>query len=170
MHIRPATIDDIPNLVRLVNSAYRGEGGWTGESHLIDGPRTRTEDIEELLREPGGVILTAWEGADLMGCVYLKRADDQLYLGMLGVWPMKQGAGVGKQLMAAAEEHARLQACSAIRITVISVRDELIAWYERHGFRRTGEVEAFHAGDRFGTQKQPLELAVLEKIIAPAVN
>ena len=65
--------------------------------------------------------------------------------------------------MAAAMEHARQQGCTAIRITVISVRDELIGWYQRQGFRRTGEIEPFHAGDNFGTLKQPLELAVLEK-------
>jgi ribosomal protein S18 acetylase RimI-like enzyme len=163
MHIRHATDGDTTNLLRLVNSAYRGEGGWTGESHLIAGPRTRTEDIEELLHDPDAAMLVAWEEGEMMGCVYLKRQDGNLYLGMLSVWPAKQGAGVGKYLMKAAEEYASLHQCRKIRITVISVREELIAWYERHGFRRTGEAEPFHAGDRFGTQKQPLELAVLEK-------
>lgn len=65
--------------------------------------------------------------------------------------------------MAAAMDYARERRCAAIRIGVISVRGELIAWYERQGFRRTGEAEPFHVGDRFGTVKQPLELAVLEK-------
>lgn len=100
-----------------------------------------------------------------MGCVYLQLQVEKVYLGMLSVWPAKQGTGVGKALMAAAEEFAKLQDCAAIRITVISVRDELIAWYERHGFRRTGEAVPFHGGDRFGTVKQPLELAVLERVI-----
>lgn len=45
MPIRPATIDDIPELVRLVNSAYRGEGGWTGEAHLNGGPRTGAAEV-----------------------------------------------------------------------------------------------------------------------------
>lgn len=163
MRIRPAVIEDVPELVRLVNSAYRGEGGWTGEAHLIGGPRTRAPDVEELVREPGGVILTSWEEGWLVGCVYLKKDEEKLYLGMLSVWPEKQGAGVGKRLMAAAKEYAETHGCKAIRITVISAREELIAWYERHGFRRTGELEPFHAGEKFGIQKQPLELAVLER-------
>jgi ribosomal protein S18 acetylase RimI-like enzyme len=165
MRIRPATIEDIPELVNLVNSAYRGEGGWTGEAHLIGGPRTGVEDVEELVRESGGVILTGWEGEELVGCVHLKKEKEKLYLGMLSVWPAKQGLGTGKRLMAAAETYARGHGYKTIRITVILVREELIAWYERHGFRRTGEVEAFHAGDRFGAVKRPLELAVLEKVI-----
>ena len=196
MIIRPATIAEVSELVRLVNSAYRGEEGqvgWTNEAHLIGGPRTSAVDVEELVREPGGVILTGWgEGGSfgkgsgqaeaaglgeagsaaglgelghLLGCVYLKLEGQKLYLGMLSVWPELQGAGIGKRLMEAAAEYAAEHHCTAIRITVISVRDELIAWYERHGFRRTGEVEAFHAGDRFGTLKRKLELAVLEKLL-----
>jgi ribosomal protein S18 acetylase RimI-like enzyme len=165
MPIRPATNDDIPELVNLVNGAYRGEGGWTGEAHLIGGPRTGMEDVEELLRDSGGVILTEWEGDELMGCVYLKEEREKLYLGMLSVLPAKQGLGIGKRLMASAGDYAVERRCKSIRITVISEREELIAWYERLGFRRTGEVEAFHAGDRFGRVKRPLELAVLEKVI-----
>ena len=171
MQIRKATINDIPDLVPLVNSAYRGEDGqkgWTNEAHLIGGPRTKAEDVEELIREPGAVILTGWEAGGLVGCVYLKKEGEKLYLGMLSVWPMRQRSGVGKRLMDAAGPYARIHGCKVIRITVISVRVELIAWYERHGFHRTGESEPFHAGDRFGTVKQRLELAVLEKnIIGP---
>jgi ribosomal protein S18 acetylase RimI-like enzyme len=163
MKIRIAEVEDIPGLVPLVNSAYRGEGGWTNESHLIGGPRTRAADLEELMRDPEGVILTGWEEGELAGCVYLQRQGEQLYLGLLSVWPARQGKGVGKALMAAGMAYARQQGCAVIRITVISVREELIAWYERHGFRRTGEVTPFHAGERFGAQKRPLELAVLER-------
>lgn len=163
MQMRKATIDDIEDLALLVNQAYRGEGGWTGEAHLIGGPRTRPADIEELVREPGGVILMSWEDGALVGCVYLKKEDEKLYLGMLSVLPEKQGAGIGKRLMAAAKEYAETHGCKIIRITVISAREELIAWYERHGFQRTGEMEPFHAGDRFGTVKRPLQLAVLER-------
>ncbi|HXD78177.1 MAG TPA: GNAT family N-acetyltransferase [Puia sp.] len=165
MLIRPAVVGEIPAIVTIVNAAYRAEGGekgWTSEAHLIGGPRTREADVGELMRGRG-LILTAWEGAEMVGCVYLLVEGDKLNLGMLSVRPALQGAGTGKFLMAAATEYAKQRQCKAIRITVISVRDELIAWYERHGFRRTGEIEPFHAGDRFGTQKQPLELAVLER-------
>ena len=163
MQIRIATVENIPGLVPLVNSAYRGDGGWTNESHLIGGPRTRAADVEELIRDPGRVILTGWEGGDLAGCVYLQQQGEKLYLGMLSVRPARQGNGVGKALMAAGMEYARQLGCKVIRITVISARGELITWYERQGFRRTGEVESFHGGDQFGIQKQPLEMVVLEK-------
>ena len=167
MTIQPATTADIPCIVKLVNSAYRGEAGevgWTHEGHLISGPRTQEADVAELMRG-GGVILTGWEHEELAGCVYLKKEVHRLYLGMLSVSPRHQGLGIGKKLMAAAAASAVQQNCSVIRITVISARGELIAWYERQGFRRTGEVEPFHEGDRFGTVKQPLELVVLEKTV-----
>ena len=169
MSIKPAKSEDIPSLVRLVNSAYRGEDGqvgWTNEAHLIGGPRTSETDVAELLAEQGSRVLICRTREDeLAGCVYLKVEGDRLYLGMLSVWPALQGAGVGKKLMAAAMDYARERRCAAIRITVISVREELIAWYERQGFWRTGEMEPFHVGDRFGTVKRPLELAVLEKAL-----
>jgi ribosomal protein S18 acetylase RimI-like enzyme len=84
---------------------------------------------------------------------------------MLSVWPARQGAGIGKFLLSAAVDHAKKNQCGSIRITVISVRPELIAWYERHGYRRTGEIEPFHAGEKFGIQKQPLQLVVLERLV-----
>jgi ribosomal protein S18 acetylase RimI-like enzyme len=165
--ILPATSADTPALVRLVNSAYRGEGGqqgWTNESHLIASSRINDAGIEELLHNPGAVILklTGPDGA-LLGCVYLQKQGDRLYLGLLSVAPHQQNGGIGKKLLAAADEYARHHHCTHIHITAISVRHELIAWYERHGYRRTGELEPFHYGDRFGSQKQPLQLAVLEK-------
>ena len=165
--ITPAGPADIPALVLLVNSAYRGldgQQGWTNEAHLIGGPRTFAADLEELLQNPGATILkcTAPDGT-ILGCVYLQTQGDKLFLGLLSVLPSQQNAGTGKLFLAAADDYARLHHCTCIHITVISVRPELIAWYERHGYRRTGELEPFHAGDRFGTQKQKLELAVLEK-------
>lgn len=165
MDIRAAIKEDVPSLVDLVNKAYRGDGGWTNESHLIGGPRTGPGDVQELMRDPCGVILTAWDEDGLAGCVHLKREGGKLCLGMLSVLPAAQGSGIGKLLMVSAVEYARRQGCTVIEITVISEREELIAWYERHGFRRTGEIRPFHAGERFGTLKRPLELAVLEKEI-----
>jgi GNAT superfamily N-acetyltransferase len=167
--ITPATSADIPALVTLVNSAYRGEAGqqgWTHEAHLIAGSRTNAAGIEELLNTPGATILkyTAPTGA-LLGCVYLQQQANTLYLGLLSVLPIQQGTGIGKHLLSAADDYARRHQCTVIHITVITARAELLAWYERHGYRRTGELQPFHAGEKFGIQKQTLELAVLEKPI-----
>ncbi|HEY4111081.1 GNAT family N-acetyltransferase [Puia sp.] len=167
--ISSATPADIAALVPLVNRAYRGEAGeqgWTNESHLLSGARTTAAGIEELLQNPGALILK-YTGSDgtLLGCVYLQTQEERLYLGLLSVLPSHQNAGIGKQFLAAADDYARQHRCTHIHITVISARTELLTWYERHGYRRTGEIEPFHAGEKFGIQKQKLELAVLEKPI-----
>ncbi|MBS1664726.1 MAG: GNAT family N-acetyltransferase [Bacteroidetes bacterium] len=173
MPIVCATPDDIPALTKLVNSAYRGEGGWTNESHLLDGARTNEAGIAELIREPDSIIfkyvdleVTQAELAEKpAGCVYLHKQGNKLYLGMLSVDPTRQGGGIGKDLLDAAVVYAQEMGCVTIRITVISLRTELVAWYERHGYVRTGETEPFHAGEKFGIQKQPLELVVLERAV-----
>lgn len=165
--IIPSTNNDIPVLVRLVNSAYRGEGskkGWTTEADLLDGTRTDEANIYDLINDPGAVILKCLnEEGGIIACVYLQKQQHKLYLGMLSVSPDLQGAGIGKILLAAAEEHAVKNECKSVFMTVISVRHELIAWYERHGYKKTGETKPFPVGEKFGIQKQPLELIVLEK-------
>ncbi|GGG50130.1 GNAT family N-acetyltransferase [Hymenobacter glacieicola] len=164
-----ATETDLPDLLRLVNRAYRGEAsrqGWTTEAHLLDGQRTDLEDLRELLRAPGATFLLARnpEG-ELLGSVYLQHQSPDLYLGMLFVEPAQQAQGLGKLLLAAAENHARQLSCTGILISVISVRAELLAWYERHGFRRTGETAAFPTDTRFGIPRQKLGLLLLRKVL-----
>jgi ribosomal protein S18 acetylase RimI-like enzyme len=165
--IIPSTKNDVPALVRLVNSAYRGEGskkGWTTEADLLDGTRTDEANIADLINDPQAIILKYLnEDSKIIACVYLQKQGSRLYLGMLSVLPDIQGAGIGKALLAAAHEHAIKNQCSYIFMTVISVRHELVAWYERHGYKRTGETKPFPVGEKFGIQKQPLELIVLEK-------
>ncbi|MEK7199822.1 MAG: GNAT family N-acetyltransferase, partial [Bacteroidota bacterium] len=87
------------------------------------------------------------------------------YLGMLTVNPLLQAQGIGKQLLLAAEAYARQNNCNGITMTVIAVRHELIAWYERHGYRPTGETEPFPADPVFGLPKQVLYFIVMEKAI-----
>jgi ribosomal protein S18 acetylase RimI-like enzyme len=167
--ISPATAADLSRLSALVNSAYRGEGskkGWTTEADLLGGQRTDEAGLQKMIDTPGAAILK-YEDADhqLVGCVYLQVKPEGLYLGMLTVSPELQGAGIGKRLLSAAETFAKQADCPAIVMTVISVRSELIAWYERHGYQRTGETQPFPADPAFGLPKQPLEFIVLEKTI-----
>lgn len=162
-----ATEKDIPALDVLVNSAYRGETskkGWTTEADLLDGIRTDANSLSKLIGEPGSVILLYRdENSILQGCVYLKKKNTQLYLGMLTVSPELQAKGIGKKLLAGAENHALENGCGSVVMTVISVRHELIAWYERHGYAPTGETEPFPSGPEFGLPKQPLVFIVMEK-------
>jgi ribosomal protein S18 acetylase RimI-like enzyme len=99
----------------------------------------------------------------LTGCVYLQKQEDKLYLGMLTVSPEMQGLGIGKRLLKAAEDYALEQNCQAIDMTVITIRTELINWYERHGYRKTGETKPFPSDPRYGIAKQLLEFYVMTK-------
>ena len=158
---------DAPALDKLVNSAYRGDTsrqGWTTEADLLDGTRTDAAAIIELIETPGITILKYVETNEILACVELKKESDKLYLGMLTVKPMLQGKGIGKELLKAAEEEAKKQKCTSIFMTVISVRQELIDWYTRHGYQLTGERKPFAFNDpRFGQPKMKLEFIVLEK-------
>ncbi len=169
--IRPAAIPDIPELVRLVNEAYRGETsreGWTTEADLVEGTlRTDEQALANLIARPGTVVLTCREsGGGLVGCVYLEQAGKDLYLGMLSVAPRLQGRGAGRLLLEAAEAHARSLGCQAIVMQVISLRRELLAWYARRGYQPTGETRPFPEDDRLGKARQPLEFLVLRRELA----
>ncbi|HMO41336.1 MAG TPA: GNAT family N-acetyltransferase [Saprospiraceae bacterium] len=168
--ISTASLTDINELVSLINSAYRGESakqGWTTESDLIQGLRTDAEDMQQILTDPNTTFLkyTDATGA-IIGCMRLQRRDNRLYLGMLTVSPILQTQGIGKQLLYAAEIEAQRQGCHAIFMTVFSIRTELIAWYQRHGYHFTGEVIPFQPNPKFEILNQPLEFWVLEKKMA----
>jgi ribosomal protein S18 acetylase RimI-like enzyme len=167
MPITTATITDTEELTALVNSAYRGESskqGWTTESDLLDGQRVDDIFMLSYLQDENVTILKHVNHHDqITGCVYLEPKGNKLYLGMLTVSPVEQGKGIGKQLLARADEYAKDKNLEAITITVITTRHELIAWYERHGYQQTGELRPFHVDPRFGVPKAPIELLVMEK-------
>jgi predicted N-acetyltransferase YhbS len=169
--IRKAGTQDVPRMVAIINSVYRGEGskrGWTTEADLISGElRTDEADLLGLMAKPTATFLICEETADAVavGCVYLDRRGGRLYLGMLSVDLDWQASGIGKRLLTAAEEHARSQGCSSIFMQVIPVRSELMAWYARNGYASTGERKPFDGNPRFGVPKEPLEFVILEKRI-----
>ena len=166
MNITKATIKDIAQLEKLINSAYRGEEskkGWTTEADLLEGQRVNAEGLEKIINTPGSVILKCSnEKNTIIGCVYLKKNDHKLYLGMLTVSPTLQAGGIGKKILKAAEEYAAAQNCDTIEMTVISVRHELIDWYNRHGYYDTGERSPF-PDDTLSTKKRSLEFITMEK-------
>ncbi len=158
---------DAAEIAALVNSAYRGDSareGWTHEAEILGGTRTDEEDIGNILNAAGFLILKCVLNGKIIGCVELKLEVDRLYLGMLTVRPDLQGRGIGKTLMRAAEDYANHHRCKSVFMTVISVRHELIAWYNRNGYYPTGERKPFDFTDsRFGRPKQKLEFLVMEK-------
>jgi ribosomal protein S18 acetylase RimI-like enzyme len=163
-----AAKEDIAPIEKLVNSAYRGDSsrkGWTTEADLLDGIRTNKDVLSGMINRGDSIVLKCNNAkSQLVGCVYLQKKEDKLYLGMLTVAPDIQAQGIGKKLLQAAEEYAQTQQCTAITITVISLRQELINWYERRGYKATGERKPFPSNDpRFGLPKQQLEFIVMEK-------
>jgi GNAT superfamily N-acetyltransferase len=154
---RAAVAADVPALVAFVNAAYRGDSskaGWTTEADILGGQRTDAGKLTEMIRD-GRVELACDDDGALAACVYLrKEAGGACYLGMLTVDPRRQAGGLGRRLLERSEEVAREWRCPRVRMTVIDVRAELIAWYERRGYARTGKTEPFPAGDpRFGLPK-----------------
>ena len=177
--ISPCDDADLPAIVDLVNSAYRGDSaqaGWTTEADYIDGQRTSLEDLQQdLAVETRPVLLTLRPaaGAAIVACALVDRhvgADGVPagYIGMVTVKPGLQAGGVGRAMLEAAEDYARTLGATRARMTVVSIRDTLIAWYERRGYRLTGERLPFPYDDaRFGIPRRPgLEFVVLEKPLA----
>ncbi|RTQ46870.1 GNAT family N-acetyltransferase [Hymenobacter gummosus] len=169
LYFAPATSADLAALQTLINRAYRGTDaapGWTHEAHLLSGPRTDAPALQALLTTPGARILTARDAAGaLVGSVYLEAQPPLLYLGLLAVDPARQAGGIGRQLLAAAEDYARRQGLSAVQMTVLAERPDLLAWYARRGYRPTGETRPLHAEHGAGQTRQQLTLQVLAKAV-----
>lgn len=172
LFFRRALEADVDAIVTLVNSAYRGESsraGWTTEADILGGQRTDATEIARLIAENDSMFLLCMHGARLIGSVHLAREDAATaYLGMLVIEPALQGRGLGRSLIDAAECLACEEwGISRIQLQVIALRHELIAYYERHGYARTGETRPFPVGDpRFGLPKvEGLSFDVLEKIL-----
>ncbi|HEY5804017.1 MAG TPA: GNAT family N-acetyltransferase [Lysobacter sp.] len=173
---RNATHADIDMLVALVESAYRGDAskqGWTTEADLLGGRRTGADDIRGCIDRPQSAILVAEResgggGRELLACAHVAVEDGAGYFGMFSVNPTLQGGGIGKVVINEAERVVREDwGIATMRMTVIDVRDELIAFYERRGYHRTGIKKPFPYGDeRFGQPKRDdLRFEVLEKTL-----
>ncbi|MEV5508487.1 GNAT family N-acetyltransferase [Streptomyces orinoci] len=166
---RVATTADVPALVALIESAYRGDAsraGWTTEADLLDGQRTDPEGVLAVVSDRAGRLLVAECEGEPVACCQLEHRGDHAYFGMFAVRPELQGAGLGKLVIAEAERLARAEwGAVEMHMTVIRQRAELIAWYERRGYRRTGRMSPFPYGDeRFGIPRRTdLEFELLIK-------
>lgn len=167
---RRATSGEVEQLVALVESAYRGDAsraGWTTEADLIDGQRVDTSMVAAALADPDTVVLVRpdHDGA-LLACCELRRHANGAHFGMFAVSPTRQGGGLGGEVLAEAERVARDElGVPQVRMSVLEVREELVAWYVRRGYRPTGETAPFPYGDeRFGRPRRAdLRFVVLAK-------
>ncbi|MFC8781548.1 GNAT family N-acetyltransferase [Streptomyces nigra] len=166
---RDATDADVDSLVALVESAYRGDSsraGWTTEADILEGQRTDPEGVLQVVKSPDSRLLTVERDGRIVACCQLEHRGTYAYFGMFAVSPELQGAGLGKVIIAEAERQARATwGVTEMHMTVISVRNDLIAWYERRGYRRTGRMTPFPYGDeRFGIpQRDDLQFELLVK-------
>ncbi|WP_299036774.1 GNAT family N-acetyltransferase [uncultured Pseudokineococcus sp.] len=193
--LRTAGPDDVAAVVALVQRAYRGEAsraGWTTEADLLDGQRTDAAAVGALVAAPGSAVLLLEEDGRLVACCHVEARSPAAstgahpagtdpaaggttgegrlaYVGMVAVDPAHQGAGTGRAVLAGAEAHARDSlGATDLEMTVLAQRAELVAWYERRGWSRTGERRPFPYGDeRFGRpRREDLEFVVLARSTA----
>jgi GNAT superfamily N-acetyltransferase len=169
-----ATPADVDEVVAFVNNAYRGPGaeaGWASEAKVIAGQRIDSAMLADTLANGKTTILLMRDDeiAPLAGCVSVEPADQPLvwYLSMLAIDPQRQADGLGRTLLSYAEDYVKTHGAQRIRITVIWLRHSLIEWYERRGYRRTGETEPFPYGDqRIGLPaRDDLYFEVFEKTL-----
>ena len=141
--------DDVNAILKLVRSAYRGDdsrAGWTTEADLVADERIDAAGVRAKIDEPQGVILTAYDDTGrLASCCEILRRDDELaYFGLFAVDPTRQAGGIGRQVLAEAEEYARkVFGVQKMEMNVIFPREELIAWYIRRGYTKTDETKPF---------------------------
>ncbi|MCI4679675.1 GNAT family N-acetyltransferase [Rhodoblastus acidophilus] len=173
---RVAQAADAPVATALINAAYRGDSstvGWTTEAHILEGRRIDEAGLVQLMTEPDSLILLCHLGDELIGSVHLqKRANRLGYLGMFVVRPDLQGCGLGRRFMREAETTAqRLWGVTRMALTVISLRRELIAFYERCGYALTGALQPFPFEDGLSTALvEGIELAMMEKQLPALVQ
>ncbi|HTO01101.1 MAG TPA: GNAT family N-acetyltransferase [Microthrixaceae bacterium] len=169
-----ATEVQVTEIVDLVQSAYRGDAsrqGWTTEADLLEGQRVNAAMVQEVLDRDASLILTVRLGERLVGCCELSHQprSESAYLGMFAVSPELQAAGIGRMILDESERIATTRwTARQMAITVIDARQDLIAWYERRGYVRTGETGEFPYGDeRFGIPlRDDLVFASLEKSVS----
>ena len=139
-----AKAEQIENICDLVNLAYRGESGWTKETNLVGGDRSSVNEIQGYLSNPNAHLLVAVVDGEIASCVCVEKDGDRAYIGFFAVHPKLQGIGVGKEILHQAESYAstKLNAKKYIMV-VVSQRTELIAYYERRGYIRTGDIQKY---------------------------
>lgn len=167
MTFHHATTDDIPAITSLINRSYRGESsraGWTTEADLLSGARIDETGLLSILNDPDSLIFITRSDETVLATIYAHHTNKCVHLGLFAVEPTIQGGGIGKRLLAYAEaESVKKWGVERAVMEVITARTELIAYYERRGFIRTGEKVPFPHSPLWDPISSDLELEILEK-------
>ncbi len=189
------TPPEAATVASFVNTAYRGElakSGWTSEAHFIKGQRTDEQSIIDFLRQPNHWMLQLYQNSQRVAVVQLQEttielpelADkagteelpssesslhsqimSQIMLGMLTVHPTIQNRGFGKKLLEISESFAREKGYTQMLMTVITIRESLIAYYLRRGYQCSKKHSPFPYGQaQFGLpEREDLQFVYLFK-------
>jgi len=172
MNLRLAEIEQAEEICNLVNIAYRGDIGWTKETDIVEGDRATISEIKLAIQKNNSYLLVAIQEDEIISCVCLEKGENQAYIGLFSVHPKLQDKGVGKNILLQAEEYAfsDLQVSKLIMV-VVSQRIELISFYERRGYVKTGKVEKYPKNLNVGTPKtEGLTIEYLEKGITSQIE
>lgn len=165
--IHMAKPDNVAVIAALVNLAYRPVGdskGWTHESDIVDSLRVTHEQVQALFVSDSFVFV-AGQDSQLVACVYLSVENGCAHIGMLATHPALQAQGLGKKMLAHAEDYARENfPVKKFEMVVIQERVELVAFYLRRGYQKTGRVDDYPVSAGVGVPKaQGLTIEVLQK-------
>lgn len=139
-----ATNDQAEEISNLVNLAYRGPLGWTKETHIVTGERSNIAEVQGYLSDPMSYLLVASDNGEIKACICIEENGDCAYIGFFAVHPMCQGVGVGKEILSQAERFAINELkLKKFKMAVVSQRSELISFYERRGYVKTGEIQEY---------------------------
>ena len=166
LKLEEAKKEQVEEICKLVNIAYRGEQGWTKETDLVEGERANEIEILEYITDPSAHLLIAVENEEIVSCICIEKKDIGAYIGLFAVQPKLQGTGLGKEILAQAENYAstELKAKKYIMV-VLSQRKELIEYYQRRGYVRIGNKQEYPVHLNVGTPlKNDLTIEYLEKI------
>jgi ribosomal protein S18 acetylase RimI-like enzyme len=131
LRIRPATLADVDDIVRIANSAF------LIERFFIDRDRTSPDEVRAMFAK-GGFLLGEDEAGAMAACVYVEQKGDRGYFGLLSVDPAHHRRGFGRTMIDVVEAHFRARDCRAIDIRVVDLRTELLPIYRKLGFVETG--------------------------------
>ncbi|MCK5830047.1 MAG: GNAT family N-acetyltransferase [Methylococcales bacterium] len=144
LSLKQANIDDAEEINSLINLAYRGNDGWTKETDIVEGERSNIEDVNYLIKNQNTYLLTAKTDGDLVACICIEEKENKAYIGSFAVSPDQQNIGVGKKILELAEKYASKKlGVTEFVMVVISQRKELIEFYERRGYKRTGKIDNY---------------------------
>jgi len=168
IHFRFAAGDDAGAVAALIERAYRGAeaaGGWANEADILTGPRSNVGEVTALIGRADSRFLLAEDAGVLAACALIQdHGAGAAYFGMFAVAPDRQAGGLGNAVVAEAEASARrLWDVRTMELTVINLRDTLIAWYARRGYALTGKTEPFPFGEHSGALRKDFHLVVMRK-------